>query len=337
MRQFGVVGFWMISMVAFSQELPVQFRQQGKHVEVTIGKQMVTRFFDPGPEVLKKPVLFPVLTPGGTVVTRGWPVDPRPGDAQDHPHHVGIWFNYESVNDHDYWNNSIEVEKAGDKRAFGTIRTTQVGPWKNGPKGTLPWKAEWVDSQGQRVLEEETVLTFQGTSTYTLIDRTTTLTASSNTVLFRDIKDGLYAIRVRRELEHPARGAASYSDASGKVTEVAAAQGEPTGRYRNQAGILGEDTWGKRSPWVTLEGRVDGKPVSITILDHPENPGYPAYWHTRGYGLFSINPLGQSIFTQGKEQLNFTLGAGKSVTFRYRMILADRHFSQEELNGFFNR
>ncbi len=27
-----------------------------------------------------------------------------------------------------------------------------------------------------------------------------------------------------------------------------------------------------------------------------ENPGYPTYWHARGYGLFAANPLGQKIF-----------------------------------------
>lgn len=337
MIQRMVLGFLLIPGWCLGQTLPVRFQQKEKRIEVHIGNQMVTQWYDPGPQVLKKPVLFPVMTPHGTVVTRGWPVDPLPGDAQDHPHHVGIWFNYESVNGHDYWNNSIEVEKAGDKRAFGTILTTRVGRWKNGKKGILPVEAEWRDSQGKRVLKEKTELVFQGTSDYSIIDRTTMLTADLDTVVFRDIKDGLYAIRVRRALEHPARTATSYTDASGKVTTVEAASGTPTGQYRNQAGILGEETWGKRSPWVTLEGQVDGKLVSISILDHPQNPGYPAYWHTRGYGLFSVNPLGQAIFSNGREQLQLTLFPKTSVTFRYRMIIADRHFSTEELNALMNR
>ena len=30
-----------------------------------------------------------------------------------------------------------------------------------------------------------------------------------------------------------------------------------------------------------------GEPVSIAIFDAPGNPGYPTYWHARGYGLFA--------------------------------------------------
>jgi len=332
-----ILGLAIAPLVSFGQDLPVRFTQKSDRVEIRVGKQVITNYFDPGPDVLKKTVLFPVSTPHGTLLTRGWPIAPLPGDAQDHPHHVGVWFNYESVNDHDYWNNSIEAEKAGDKRAFGTILSTKIGPWKNGKKGILPVEMVWKDAKGMSVLDEKTTLVFQGTAQYTIIDRTTTLTVLEQKVVFKDVKDGLYAIRVRRELEHPARTASTFTDAAGKVTQVEASTGGPSGQYKNQAGITGEETWGKRSPWVTLEGFVDKKPVSITLLDHPANPGYPAYWHTRGYGLFSINPLGQAIFTNGKEQLNLTLAPGESVTFRYRMIIADQHFSQEELEAFMDR
>ena len=61
---------------------------------------------------------------------------------------------------------------------------------------------------------------------------------------------------------------------------------------------------------------------TIAILDHPKNPGYPTYWHARGYGLFAANPLGQKVFSNGKESLNLTLQKNQSVTFRYRVIIA---------------
>jgi hypothetical protein len=61
--------------------------------------------------------------------------------------------------------------------------------------------------------------------------------------------------------------------------------------------------------------------VTIAILDHPSNPGYPTYWHARGYGLFAANPLGQKALSNGKEELNFALEAGKSVTFRHRVLI----------------
>jgi hypothetical protein len=45
------------------------------------------------PDNLKKPVLYPLRTATGRAVTRGFPLEPRPGERADHPHHVGLWFN----------------------------------------------------------------------------------------------------------------------------------------------------------------------------------------------------------------------------------------------------
>jgi hypothetical protein len=70
-----------------------------------------------------------------------------------------------------------------------------------------------------------------------------------------------------------------------------------------------------------LNGKTGGETVSIAIVDHPKNLGYPTYWHARGYGLFAANPLGQKVFSEGKEELNLTLKKGEKTTFRYRIIV----------------
>ena len=59
------------------------------------------------------------------------------------------------------------------------------------------------------------------------------------------------------------------------------------------------------------------------MIDHPKNPGFPTYWHARGYGLFAANPLGQKVFSEGRETMNFTLEPGASATFRYRILVVD--------------
>jgi hypothetical protein len=73
--------------------------------------------------------------------------------------------------------------------------------------------------------------------------------------------------------------------------------------------------------------------ISIAIIDHPRNPGYPTYWHARGYGLFAANPLGQTVFSKGKESLNLTLQKNQSVTVRYRVVIASgqRRLSHSEI------
>ena len=48
--------------------------------------------------------------------------------------------------------------------------------------------------------------------------------------------------------------------------------------------------------WTLLGGTSTAKPVTVAILDHPSNPGYPTHWHARGYGLFAANPLGDKQF-----------------------------------------
>jgi hypothetical protein len=71
-----------------------------------------------------------------------------------------------------------------------------------------------------------------------------------------------------------------------------------------------------------LYGKQGSDSTSIIIIDHPSNPGYPTYWHARNYGLFAANPLGQKIFSNGKESMNLTLQKGQSVTFKYRIVIA---------------
>ena len=80
-----------------------------------------------------------------------------------------------------------------------------------------------------------------------------------------------------------------------------------------------------------LSGKVDQEPITLVIFDHPQNIGFPTYWHARGYGLFAANPLGQEVFSNGKEKLNFTLKPGKSVTFRYRFAIISGPTSADDV------
>jgi hypothetical protein len=154
------------------------------------------------------------------------------------------------------------------------------------------------------------------------VDRITTLTAADRRVLFRDTKEGMFAMRVARALELPADKPEVFTDAAGRPEKVPALDNAGvTGQYVSSEGLKGDAVWGTRAKWVLLSGTVDSEPVTVVMLDHPDNPGFPTYWHARGYGLFSANPLGQKDFTQGKQELNLAIDAGKSITFRYRVLI----------------
>jgi hypothetical protein len=108
--------------------------------------------------------------------------------------------------------------------------------------------------------------------------------------------------------------------------------------YRSSTGQTGEAVWGTLSQWVTLDGVIDRAPVSLAILDHPTNPGHPAYWHARGYGLFAANPLGQKQFSKGTAQLNLNLPAGQSVNFRYKVLIqSGSHLTNSQMAAEFKQ
>jgi len=153
------------------------------------------------------------------------------------------------------------------------------------------------------------------------VDRITTLTAQKDTVRFKDIKDGMVGLRLTKELEFATDKVEEFTDSRGNVTKVSASGNGASGNYLTSEGKTGAGVWATRGTWCMLYGIKEGKPLSVAIIDHPKNPGYPTYWHARDYGLFAANPLGQEVFSNGKEKLNLTLKPGESVTFRYRMLI----------------
>jgi hypothetical protein len=240
------------------------------------------------------------------------------------------------VNGLDFWNNStaIPVEK---RDRYGTIIHQQVVSKKaNGNKASLTTKAIWVGSDNKALLDEQTTFNFSVKENNFIIDRITTLTAKDTTVIFKDVKDGMLAIRVARELELPSKEKSNFVDDKGNVTTVAPSGADVTGMYYSSNGAKGDSAWGTKGEWVMLTGKKDGKNITIGIIDHPSNVGYPAYWHARGYGLFAVNPLGRKVFSNGKEELNFSLKPGESVTFRYRILIHSGEFlTIDDMNKLF--
>jgi hypothetical protein len=276
-------------------------------------------------------VLYPVRTAKGTLVTRGFPLDPRPGERVDHPHHVGIWFNYGNVNGFDFWNNS-EAIKAEDAPKMGNIRHRAITLAKSGSdEGQLEVDTDWITGKQQLILKEHTRFVFRGGPNFRSIDRITTLQALDQKVVFHDDKEGVLGIRVTRALEAPSDKPEVFTDANGRATTVAKLDNTGVnGVYLTSEGKKGDAAWGTRGRWCNLSGKVGDEAVTITIFDNPENPGFSTYWHARGYGLFAANPLGQKIFSNGKEELNFSIPPHQSVTFRYRILISSEDTSPEK-------
>ncbi len=293
-------------------------RESDRKIDVMIGGKLFTSYF--WPTNVYKPILYPVYTSTGTEITRGFPLKPREGERNDHIHQVGIWLNYGNVNGLDFWGNGSTGKK---NLKGGEVIHLSVDKMKGGSgEGVLSTTESWVDPSGKELLSEKTEYHFIAKGSLRIIDRITRLTATGGEVKFTDTKEGMFGIRMARQLELPSKDKAVLLDAQGNPAGKRASENEGvTGNYRSSEGITGEAVWSTRAKWMDLYGSIGNEKISVIICDHPKNVSYPTYWHARGYGLFSANPLGVKDFTEGKQELNLTLQNGQLTTFRYRVIV----------------
>ncbi|MCP3920639.1 MAG: hypothetical protein GY711_34365 [bacterium] len=265
---------------------------QGQHLAVEVrGEPFTTIHLDDA----QVPYLYPVLGPGGMPLTRGYPMDPRPGEASDHPHHRSMWFTHGAVNGWDFWH---EGQRAGRIRSTGAV---VIAHEADAVRVTL--NLEWLAGP-DRLLAEVRTYRFSVAENERRIDVRSELRAVADKVVFGDTKEGSFAIRVRPELRLKGDG------------ERAA------GTMINAEGVRGKKVWGKRSAWVSYAGTCAGKTYGITVFDHPENPRHPTWWHARSYGLFAANPFGVHDFEKkpaGSGDLS--LARDEKLVLRYRVLL----------------
>ena len=263
-------------------------------VTVKIDGQLFTEYLT---ESGTKPVLWPIIGPTGKPVTRPWPIEGKPLETKDHPHHRSLWFTHGSVNGIDFW-----TDKPADKR--GRVVHRDFAKITSGPVAEVDSQDDWLSPQGKKVLEDQCKLLFGTEGASRWIDYTITLRASEGPVVFGDTKEGSFGLRVADSIR------------------VDAKKG---GQIVNSRGQTGEDAcWGKPAEWVDYHGPLDGKTVGIAILNHPGSFRYPARWHVRNYGLFAANPFAEHEFEFPKDKVHpvsYTLPQGKEITLRYRVLL----------------
>jgi len=301
-----VLGVWFqgISLAAPK----VEFKQGKNKIDVVIGGKLFTSYLyalDPAKplirkgRVLAKPVLFPVYSPSGEMMCRGYPFIKVEGEREDHPHHMGIYFTID-VNEHHFWGNS--------SKPFPRIQHIKVSKMKDGQgEGTLSTVSNWIDNDGKPMLQEEREMIFRAyeNGAQYAIDFNITLKALNQKVVFGDTKEGMMAIRV-----------APWLKESGGTGEYLSSEGQ-----KRESGV-----WGRRAKWMRLQGQKEGKTYGVTIFNHPKSVNYPTFWHARGYGCFTANPLGQGAFEKSRKvpnakNLNLTLQPGQGATFKHRMLI----------------
>jgi hypothetical protein len=268
----------------------VALREDASTLELSLPEGVfgVYRFDD---EVVR-PFVWPLNGPGQTPMTRSVPAGQLEGETNDHPHHTSLWSAFDEVNGVNNWHNA-EGHGFTRHQSFLNRQSGAVA-------GGFTARATWESAEGKPILDETRVLRlYNAGEGIRLFDYEITFAASYGEVTFNDTKEaGVLAVRVATSMDG-ARG--------GAITNSAGGRGE-------------SECWGRQAAWCDYSGPVSGETVGITIFDHPQNPNFPTRWHVRDYGLFATNPFSTACFDQG-EATPFTLPDGKSVTFRYRVLL----------------
>lgn len=260
---------------------------------------------------LNRPYLHPLRAASGRIVNRSFPAGQIPGETTDHPHHAGLFYGHGDVNGYNYWAiQNVPTAASKATATMGRIVLKDVTSVKSGKEsGSADVVFTWLTPEGKPLLTETRKMTFHAHPELRIIDFDFDF-AAIDTVVFRDTKEGTFAMRVATVLEEPpAKEKPGGPARTGKLMNAQGAEREP-------------NVWGKRSEWVDYSGQIEGEKVGIVMMDHPSNPRHPTYWHSRGYGLHSINPFGVSDFLGDKTQNgSLTVEAGQHVRFRYRVVV----------------
>jgi hypothetical protein len=275
----------------------VALKETKDTVEVSIDSKPFTTYNFGNPKIgavqFRRPYFFPVLGPDQVEMTRAWPMVPDvpAGIVKDHPHHTGIWIAFGEVGGVDNWSNA---DKAGWQIHKG-FDTLAGGPVMGTLRETLDWTAA---DKTPNMAEVRTVRFYRLPASLRIMDFEVVFRAAYGKVEFGDTKEGgPMSARMRQEFVSEKNG---------------------TGRLVNAEGLVGAALWGKKSTWCDCSGPVDGKTYGFAIFDTPGNFRYPTRWHSRPYGLHAANSFGQAAFDKNAEKGDYTLEAGKDLTFRWR-------------------
>lgn len=300
----GLVACLLAATPSFAEDR-FEVTQKGDSVEVKLnGKPFTTYETRFG----AKPILWPIIGPTGSEMTRSYPQtkEGKSDERKDHIHHRSFWFTHGDVNGISFWHENNNHGRTVHQR-FSKVT--------GGPTATIASVNDWVGPKGKKHCRDERSYVFSTGENRHYVDVVITVTAAYGDVVFGDTKEGCFGVRTRGSMKVDAKQGGKIVSSEGKEDSAA---------------------WGKPAAWVDYVGPVDGKTVGIAILNHPTSYGFPSHWHVRNYGLFAANPFGLKAFKTGKDG-KLEMKKGDSFTLKYRVIFHEGNHQSADIAGEFQK
>lgn len=276
-----------------AEDATVDLAVEEQQIQIAIGGRPFARFRFQG-EGIQRPYFCEVRAPNGRQVTRNHPpVDGQ--DATDHgTMHPGVWLAFGDLGGADFWRNKATVRcrpsaPATDAAASELESGSGIGRFT---------VLNRYESEAKLLCEETCRVTVQPRPLGYLLTLDSTFRATED-LYFGDQEEMGLGLRV--------------------ATSMTVQQG---GRILNSDGQTNEkQVWGQQADWCDYSGAVEGQPVGVTLMPHPEN-FRRSWFHARDYGLLVANPFGESAFTGG-EKSKIMVGKGQEFRLRFGVLVHD--------------
>lgn len=284
---------------------PVTIRMEHDRIAVDIRNQPFTNFYM-GAEA-RKPFLYPLRSASGKKVSRGYPVEPLPGDPTDHPHQKGLWVGAEHLSGMDFWENDPSYKRPN----MGRIMFKDVlSKSEDSHSGSFTLLADWISLEGTPVLRETRKMTFYSEPADCRIFDVELALKARIRLTFEDHHDAVIGMRL----------GPAFDEKNG-------------GRAVNAQGLEGESgVRGRRSEWVDWRADVEGEKLGVALMDHPGNYSFPTRWHVRSMGLLVASPFAQHAYSPTDPDGSRTLDDGEELHLRYRVVI---HPAEKEISNLY--